>query len=167
MDRHERDARMSRHELSEGPISLEPGRKSDLRTQFAALCYRMSGKKPEILMITTRGTGRWIIPKGWPMDGCTPAEAALREAWEEAGVTGRVAGPGLGLYSYRKVLPTGEEVPCVAMVYPVEVEKLARDYPEKGMRRRKWMRRRKAADCVTAPELARIIRAFDPVGRRG
>ncbi|MBZ0123813.1 MAG: NUDIX hydrolase [Roseovarius sp.] len=158
---------MTRRKPSEGQISLEPGSKSDLRTQFAALCYRIREKKPEILMITSRATGRWIIPKGWPVDGCTPAETALREAWEEAGVTGRVAGPCLGLYSFRKVLPAGEEAPCVAMVYPVEVEALARAYPEGAKRRRKWMRRKKAADCVTDPELARILRAFDPAGRRG
>jgi 8-oxo-dGTP pyrophosphatase MutT (NUDIX family) len=72
------------------PISVGGGKKSDVRTQFAALCYRVVKKKVKVLVISSRGTGRWIVPKGWPMDGKTPADAALQEAWEEAGVIGKV-----------------------------------------------------------------------------
>ena len=62
------------------PISIGGAKKSDVRTQFAALCYRVVKDKVQVLVISSRGTGRWIVPKGWPMDGKTPAEAALQEA---------------------------------------------------------------------------------------
>ena len=158
----EKDNPMSQHYLKQVPIALRSRHKSDLRTQFAALCYRIRNDKPEFLMVTSRGTKRWIIPKGWPLDGHTPANAALQEAWEEAGVLGRVAGPCLGLFSYHKSAPQEGGLPCVAMVYPVRVRALAEDYPEKDERKRRWMRRKKAAAKVDEPELAQIIRRFDP-----
>jgi len=153
---------MTYHYLKQVPIRLRSRHKTDVRTQFAALCYRIRKDKPEILLVTSRDTGRWIIPKGWPADGKTPADCALMEAWEEAGVTGRVTGPCLGLFSYDKQLPRNARMPCVAMVYPVRVQALADDFPEAGQRKRKWMRRKKAAARVDTPELAQILRGFDP-----
>lgn len=144
------------------PITVRGYHKSDVRSQFAALCYRLSGNKPQILLITSRGTGRWIVPKGWPMDGMTPAECAGQEAWEEAGVIGRAHDQCLGLYSYNKMADSKDGFPCVAMVYPVRVKRIARDFPEKGQRRRKWFSQKKAAALVVEPELARILRDFDP-----
>lgn len=144
------------------PISTRGAPKSEVRTQFAALCYRMRKDRPEILMVTSRGSRRWILPKGWPEHAMTPAAVALREAWEEAGVRGRVTDHCLGLYSYRKYDLGGRALPCLAMVYPVLVDSLADDYPEAGQRRRKWMRRKKAARRVAEPELAQLIRDFDP-----
>lgn len=163
----ERTRPMTQHYVKQVPISLRSRQKSDVRTQFAALCYRITKDKPEFLMVTSRGTRRWIVPKGWPEDGKTPGEAALREAWEEAGVIGRVTGPCLGLFSYHKVLQGERGLPCVAMVYPVRVRALADDYPEKDERKRKWMRPKKAATKVEEPELAQIIRSFDPRLLRG
>ncbi len=153
---------MSKADAKQAPIFLRSGRKTDLRTQFAALCYRLTGGKPEFLLITSRGTGRWIIPKGWPEDGKTPAEIALKEAWEEAGVKGRIAGPCLGLYSYLKKTEDEGELPCVAMVHPLRVETLADDFPEAGQRKRRWMSARKAAASVAEPELSQIFKNFDP-----
>ena len=94
-----------------------------------------------------------------------PGAAAAREAWEEAGVRGRVTGGCLGVYSYTKEMDDGEMLPVVAMLYPVEVKITADKYPEAGQRRRKWMSRKKAAKMVSEPELARMIRDFDPRGR--
>ena len=144
------------------PLLVRPERKTDMRTQFAALCYRIKADRPEVLLITSRGTGRWIVPKGWPVPGMTPAASAEREAWEEAGVRGRFHDICLGLYSYIKIVEDGPDLPCAAMVYPVRVRALAEDYPEKDQRKRKWMRRKKAAAKVDEPELAQIIRRFDP-----
>ncbi|UWR39185.1 NUDIX hydrolase [Sulfitobacter sp. W074] len=146
---------------TQAPISLNGGQKDDLRIQFAALCWRRKRGKLQILLITSRGSKRWIIPKGWPMDGKTPAASALVEAWEEGGVVGQVRGQCLGVYSYAK---TGEDgaVPCLAMLYPVKVKTLAKQFPEKGQRKRLWCSRRKAARLVDAPDLARLIRDFDP-----
>lgn len=144
------------------PLSLQNGSKMDMRTQFAALCYRLVKEKPEILLITSRRSGRWILPKGWPVDGWSPVECALAEAWEEAGVRGRVMGDCLGLYSYHKTIGPERGLPCAAMVFPVRVSSLAQKYPEAGQRRRKWLRPRKAAQKVDEKELAHILRNFDP-----
>ncbi len=144
------------------PISLPKAQKGDVRSQFAALCYRIRGGKVQVLLITSRGGKRWIMPKGWPMNAKTPGDAALQEAWEEAGVTGRVTGGCLGVYSYAKDMGCGVVLPVVAMLYPVEVKSEAQAYPEAGQRRRKWVSRKKATKMVGEPELARLIRDFDP-----
>jgi hypothetical protein len=96
------------------------------------------------------------------MDGITPARSAMTEAWEEAGVEGRADDICLGMFSYAKVLGPETMLPCVAMVYPVRVTQLATDYPEAGSRRRKWFSPKKAAKRLQEPELAQIVRNFDP-----
>ena len=145
------------------PLTLRGLRKEDLRTQFAALCYRVRSRKIEILLITSRRSGRWIVPKGWPSPGLTPADSALQEAWEEAGVIGTAISRPLGMFSYVKVRDgDADDLPCVAMLYPVKVKSLAKDYPESKERRRKWVSRKKASSLVDEPELARMLRDFDP-----
>lgn len=144
------------------PITLATGDKRDVRTQFAALCYRVTNGKCEVLMVTSRRSRRWILPKGWPMDGKTPVETALIEAWEEAGVEGKAHPRCLGLYSYQKEIEPSLDLPVVAMVYAVRVKSLSNTYPESHERKRKWMRPKKAADRVAEPELAHLLRKFDP-----
>ena len=122
----------------------------------------MVRNKPQILLITSRGTKRWILPKGWPMKGRTPGQAALQEAYEEAGVIGRVLETPLGLVPYTKLTASGEELPCVGIIYPVHVALLKAEYPEAEERKRKWFSRKKAAKQVTEPELARLLKKFDP-----
>ena len=144
------------------PLRLHTAHKTDVRGQFAALCYRVVKDRTQILLITSRGSGRWILPKGWPIDGVTPAQAAMTEAWEEAGVEGQATDTCLGLFSYAKTIGPEMQLPCIAMVYPVRVRALSRDYPEADHRKRKWFSRKKAARAVQEPELARIIKTFDP-----
>jgi 8-oxo-dGTP pyrophosphatase MutT (NUDIX family) len=144
------------------PKAFNDAGKSDLRSQFAALCYRRKNGKIQVLLITTRETGRWIIPKGWPDMQYTPGDLALREAWEEAGVKGKVSDAPIGLFSYMKSYDDKDALPCMATVYVVEVKSLDDDYPEVGQRKRKWFSRKKAAQMVSEPELARIIREFKP-----
>lgn len=153
---------MTAPKIKQLPISTNGGGKQDIRTQFAALCWRVKNRKIQVLLITSRGSKRWIIPKGWPMDERTPGQSALIEAWEEAGVIGTADERPLGLYSYEKMLNDDIGLPCVAMVYAVRVKSLARDWPERGQRRRSWMGRKKASRLVGEPELARILRDFDP-----
>ena len=148
------------------PLHFGKSAKSAVRTQFAALCYRIKGNNLQILMVTTRRTGRWIVPKGWPIDGLTPQKSAAQEAWEEAGVVGQPDARPLGLFSYTKMLDEDGAMPCVAMVYAVKVKSLAQDFPEKGQRKRKWVSRKQAAKMVGEPELARILRDFDPRAAR-
>jgi 8-oxo-dGTP pyrophosphatase MutT (NUDIX family) len=137
-------------------------------TQYAALCYRIADRdRTEVLLITSRDTGRWVIPKGWPIVGKSASEGAAQEAFEEAGVIGRVDDHCIGLFSYRKVLGPAQELPCVVAVYPLRVERLVQDFPEVGQRRRKWFAPAKAAAKVDEPELAALLRGFDPAGLRG
>ncbi len=115
-----------------------------------------------MLLITSRDTGRWVIPKGWPMRNRTEAEAAAREAWEEAGLRGEVGHRSLGVYTYRKVLGPKLATPCVVRVYPLEAREVLRKFPETGQRRAKWFSPAKAARKVSEHELAALIRDFDP-----
>ncbi|WP_338055504.1 NUDIX hydrolase [Shimia biformata] len=144
------------------PITLKTARKTDVRTQFGALVYRIHNDKPEILLITSRTSKRWIIPKGWPMHGLTPAEAALQEAFEEGGVKGKAHDVCLGIYSYFKTFEDRRDLPCLVMVYPVKAKKLLTSFREAGQRRRKWFSPKKAAAKVREPELSQILRSFDP-----
>ncbi len=144
------------------PLKLRAASKNDVRSQFAALCYRVKADRTEVLLVTSRRTGRWIVPKGWPEDGMTPSDCALKEAWEEAGVIGKSVDRCLGLYSYSKFIEPELSFPCVAMVYPVRVKSLAKKFPEQNDRKRRWFSPKKAAQRVVEPELARILRDFDP-----
>lgn len=161
---------MAKHKTLQAPLRIAGAYKRETRTQFAALCYRVSKKKKlsgkgggvEILLVSSRDSGRWIIPKGWPMDGVTPAAAAAQEAWEEAGVRGKVKDACIGLYSYSKWLDEELSLPCIVAVFPVEVTRLEKAFPEAGQRKRKWLSPKKAAARVGESELRQIIRAFDP-----
>ena len=143
------------------PLSLGGVAKREARTQFAALCYRRKKGAAEVLLITSLMSKRWIVPKGWPMDGFSPAEAAAQEAWEEAGVEGHPHQAVLGIYSYRKVIDDATTLPCVCAVFPLQVKRLLDAYPEAGQRKRKWFSPKKAAARVDEAELKAIIRGFD------
>jgi len=143
------------------PVDMSGLKKRELRTQFGALCWREHLGKLEVLMITSRTSKRWIIPKGWPMNGATAAEAAATEAWEEAGVVGKPSDQCAGIYTYHKDLG-GKSVPVVVAVFPVRVKKLKKTYPEAGLRKLRWMKPSKAAGLVAEPELRGILKAFRP-----
>lgn len=155
------NTKVSVQKIKQAPIRVMGASKRDMRTQFGALCFRLHEGKVQILLITSRGTGRWIIPKGWPMDGETPCGAAATEAWEEAGAKGRIYETVIGFYSYSKVLKD-DDLPCVVAVFPLRVSKLVRDFPETGQRKRAWFSQKKATSMVDEPELARLIKHFDP-----
>jgi 8-oxo-dGTP pyrophosphatase MutT (NUDIX family) len=129
--------------------------------QVGALCYRRTGKGLRVLLITSRDTGRWVIPKGWPMRKRTEAQAAAREAYEEAGLRGAVSAKSIGFYTYRKGIE-GMSFPCVVRIYPLEARERVKQYPETGQRRVKWFSPAKAARRVREPELAQLLRDFDP-----
>ena len=144
------------------PMDLGPHSKAEARTQFAALCYRSKKSSLQLLLVTSRRMRRWVLPKGWPVDGLTPAETAMREAFEEAGVAGSIDERCIGHYSYRKILGGNSSIPCIVAVFPVEVEGLKDSFPEYGQRHRKWFTRKKAAAAVSENELKNIILNFDP-----
>lgn len=136
-----------------------PLRRPYHRLQVAALCYRERDGEKQVLLITSRRTARWIIPKGWPIAGKDGRGAALQEAWEEAGVRSRrVTGEAIGVYHYEKELATGLPVKVKTSVFAFKVSKLEADYPEVSERRRKWVSLAKAAKMVNEPELRQILR---------
>ena len=129
------------------------------RLQVAALCYRDTDAGRRVLLITSRDTGRWIIPKGWPIDGLDAAGTALREAWEEAGVQrAEIECEAAGQFEYDKGLDDGWSVPVETRVYLAKVLELSEDYPEAGERDRRWFSPQEAADLVEEPELKAILR---------
>ncbi|NKN38611.1 NUDIX hydrolase [Agrobacterium sp. a22-2] len=132
------------------------------RQQYAALCYRQRKKQEqvEVLLITSRDTGRWVIPKGWPMEGKKSHAVAEREAFEEAGVKGKVARDPIGHYSYAKGMEGGLKISCKVQVYPLEVKDMLKDFPEKGTRRAEWVSCEEAAARVQEPELKVLFHRF-------
>ena len=128
------------------------------RLQVAALCLRDTGAGREVLLITSRDTGRWILPKGWPIDGLTAPGAALQEAWEEAGVkTGTITEDPLGSYIYDKRLEGGVPVSVEVKVFAVTDVRMADEYPEAEERNRRWMSPGEAASLVDEPGLREIL----------
>ena len=92
----------------------------------------------------------------------TPGESAANEAVEEAGVSGKLRERPFGVYSYEKTVEDGENYPCIVTVYAIKVKTILTDYPEKSERRRKWFSRKDAAKRVFEPDLARLLKSFDP-----
>ncbi len=127
------------------------------RTQHGAFCWRLRRDNLQVLLVTSRDTGRWVIPKGWPHADLSPMESAKREAWEEAGVEGVVDSRCLGLFSYNKGISLQESIPCVVSVYGLRVHRLLRQFPERKERSRKWFTLEKAAKRVAEPELRAMM----------
>lgn len=148
------------------PLKLRSGSKTDVRAQFAALCWRVKNDEVQICLVTSRTRKRWIIPKGWPMNRQTPAKAAATEAFEEAGLSGEAFDICLGVFSHSKPRKVGN-APIITLVYPVHVTHVHSDWPEKHERRRKWFSLSKAAKKLSEPELKRIVASFRPhkIGR--
>ncbi|MFC3527046.1 NUDIX hydrolase [Paracoccus mangrovi] len=126
--------------------------------QVAALC--LDDATGNVLLITSRGTGRWIVPKGWPMPGRTLAEAAMQEAWEEAGVKGRIVQAEIGRYHYDKEQERGFAVPIEVRVFPLYVDDLDDRFPERGERKRRWFPPHEAAQLVAEAGLKRILQGL-------
>jgi len=126
----------------------------EARDQAGALCRNAEGA---VLLVTSLTTGRWVLPKGWPMPGLTLAQAALQEAWEEAGVQGSVTPQPLGSYLYGKDLKTGAVVTCRVWVFGVRVRALAPAWPEAARRQRLWLAQRDAAQMVAEPGLRTLL----------
>src|SRR5260370_1861876 len=128
------------------------------RVQYGALPYRLSaGSRPQLMLVTARETGRWMIPKGWPKKGKAPRHLAAREAFEEAGVVGAIARRPVGTFSYEKRLRNGGAVVCQVRVFPLEVRRQNKQWPEKRERVVKWLSASQAAEKVKEPKLSAII----------
>jgi len=139
------------------------------RLQVAALPWRKMEDGVEVLLITSRDTGRWVLPKGWPEEDEPLHEAAAREAVEEAGISGSIAQATAGSYFYNKVHSSGAESACEVRVFPLEVKEVASKWREKGQRKRKWVKPREATRMVNEPDLVKLIARFaaDPSSYAG
>jgi 8-oxo-dGTP pyrophosphatase MutT (NUDIX family) len=136
--------------------------KAAVRVQYGALPYRFTPEAAlEILVVTTRRTRRWIIPKGWPIKGLRPPKAAAREAYEEAGVTGRIGVKPIGTFTYEKALDeTGVEATCEVKVYPLLVKRQAEVFPESEQRMLQWVDPAKAVALIKDAGLKKLVKAF-------
>jgi 8-oxo-dGTP pyrophosphatase MutT (NUDIX family) len=128
--------------------------------QFGALPYRYERDGLEIMLITSRETRRWIIPKGWPMLGKKPHEVAAVEAYQEAGIKGVAGKKPIGTYPYPKLFPDGEERLCLVTVFPLRVILEERKWREMAERERSWFQKDIAAGLVEEGGLAQIIDEF-------
>lgn len=128
--------------------------------QVGALPWRRKGGGIEILLVTSRETKRWVIPKGWPMARLIDSNAAKREAYEEAGIDGRIQRQAIGRYAYDKRASNGSSQPCIVTVYAFRVLREHRSWPEKAERKRCWFKLEVAAEKVNEAGLRALIRSF-------
>jgi 8-oxo-dGTP pyrophosphatase MutT (NUDIX family) len=146
--------------------------------QVAALPLRVGPDGAiRVLLLTSRETGRWIIPKGWPMRGLKPHEAAAREALEEAGVVGHAKKKPIGGYRYFKRRTDHFDF-CQVEVYLLWVDRQLDSWREQGQRKTRWFPLLDAAMLVEEPGLVALLqelaassggalrRAFGPNARR-
>ncbi|RJT40682.1 NUDIX domain-containing protein [Mesorhizobium waimense] len=128
--------------------------------QVAAVPFRLDNSgSAEVLLITSRKTGRFIVPKGWPMKGKSGRKAAVTEAREEAGVTGKALKEPLGAYSYWKRL-SNRFVNVTVTVYLLEVVDTLPDWKEGAQRKRAWLSPADAAMLIDEPQLASLLRSM-------
>ncbi|TNE43248.1 MAG: NUDIX hydrolase [Deltaproteobacteria bacterium] len=128
---------------------------SPYKQQSGVIPYRWSQESLEILVVTSRRTGKWGIPKGNVEIGLSPPESAQQEAWEEAGVTGEVGYDPIGTYHYTKHHRTYE-----VTVYPLQVLLVHETWLEDTERERRWMNPQQAANAVPNIMLRELLRSW-------
>lgn len=140
--------------------TLRPLVKRPPALQVAALCHRKGKSGTEVLLVSS-SSGRWILPKGWPIDGLSAAEAAKQEAWEEGGVK-KASADETGMQSFlgEKKFDGGAVIPCEIKVFPIKVKKTSNDYPEAELRKRVWVSAASAAEMVDDAGLQEVLRNF-------
>jgi 8-oxo-dGTP pyrophosphatase MutT (NUDIX family) len=133
--------------------------------QVAALPYRIEGGSPDapvrVLLVTSRRTRRWVVPKGNLVVGMARHRAADREAEEEAGVLGRSRPAAIGSYRYRKRRNDGTSLLARVELFPLAVTAELANWKERHQRERRWFTLAEAAEAVEEPELRALIRGFD------
>lgn len=141
--------------------AVEQARKGKTIRQVAAIPFRRGAEGSiEVMLVTSRQTQRFIVPKGWPMPGKSGRKAATIEAREEAGVIGKTLKQPAGSYSYWKRLTTSFARVNVT-VYLLAVSEELASWPEARTRQRAWLSAEDAATLIDEPELATLLRTLD------
>ncbi len=145
------------------PLSrLLTNRTTGIQAAALPMQYSPSGRIA-IGLITSRGTGRWVLPKGWPVRGASLHETAAIEAREEAGLVGEIIAERVGTYWYRKELQTLDTMMCEVHVFPLIVREQLPSWRERKQRRVAFFWPEAAASFVDEPELAALLRRFSDV----
>jgi 8-oxo-dGTP pyrophosphatase MutT (NUDIX family) len=134
----------------------KPRRDGDSR-QFAALPLMRQDGETLVMLVTSRETRRWILPKGWAEPGLAPHQLAAKEAFEEAGLVGEVDPTPVGTYRYAKRLRSGREVTLEVGVFALWVERQLEDWPERKQRETKWFTLSQAALAAEEGELVTLL----------
>lgn len=129
--------------------------------QCAALPYLECDGRTLVLLLTTRGRGRWSIPKGWPKTGTRDAALAAREAFEEAGVRGKVSEQPIGYFEYTKRLHLFAWIRCRVDVYALHVDRQCLEWPERASRKYTWVTLADAAALIKEPQLKLLLQRLD------
>jgi uncharacterized protein len=129
--------------------------------QVGALPYRIrSDGNVEVLLITSRGTGRWIIPKGHPIRGLKAHQAAAREAFEEAGINGKTSKKPIGTFHYSKQRADRTGADTEVTVFALLVTEQLQDWPERCQRQRRWLNPIAASHLAEDTGLKRLLQIF-------
>jgi len=128
--------------------------------QAGAIPFKYEAGDLRVLLITSRGAGRWVIPKGWIEDGASAAQAAAQEAFEEAGITGLIDETPLGSFEYSKRLGSGAKKLAMVEVFALRVEKQRKKWPERAERRFKWMDVPSALNLLEYPGMAALFQTL-------
>lgn len=132
--------------------------------QVAALPWRLRNGAVEVCLVTSRGSGRWILPKGWPEKHLSHAGAAAQEAWEEAGLRGKISPVSCGSFTATKGVEPDLQLSVNMEVYLLREPEQLQDYPEKGQRQVRWMPLAKAIEMASEPALADLLERLDKQG---
>ena len=125
--------------------------------QCAALPLQERDGETHVLLVTSRETRRWVLPKGWTEKRGRGARQAAQEAFEEAGILGRIGTTPIGAYAYPKRLEDGATVTCDVEVFALAVEQLLDEWPEKSQRERRWFTLPQAAMAVEEGGLVTLM----------
>ncbi|MFE0018081.1 NUDIX hydrolase [Mesorhizobium sp. NPDC059054] len=140
--------------------AVEQAKKGKTIRQVAAIPFRKGADGGiEVMLVTSRQTQRFIVPKGWPMSGKSGRKAATIEAREEAGVVGKTLKQPAGSYSYWKRLETNFARVNVT-VYLLTVSEELVNWPEARTRQRAWLKAEDAATLIDEPELATLLKTL-------
>ena len=126
--------------------------------QAGVIAYRIRRGEVQVLLMTSRDTGRWIIPKGNIKPGASPSKAAVQEAFEEAGIKGTiVSSTPFGMYTYYKKVGSGEVRAAAVEVFLLQVKEQLKKWPEKGERKLAWVSAKKAVELVEEPGVVPLL----------